>query len=232
MQKYEYLLFDADNTLFDFTQAEYLAFRIAAESGAIPFSEELYRTYSEINDSLWKKLETGAITLEFLKLERFRLLLLHIGCAECDETTEKAAFLRDAYIEALGKQTCLIDGAEEVCRELSERYKMYLVTNGISKIQRARFNSSALKPYFRDIFISEELGCAKPAPAYFDAVFSAIGNLERGKCLVIGDSLTSDCDGAIAYGLDICRFNPSGASDKGRKLTYTVKKLTELTEIL
>ena len=232
MRKYEYLLFDADNTLFDFSKAEFLAFRIAAEGGAITFSEELYRNYSEINDGLWKRLEKKEISLEFLKIERFRLLLLSLGYAENDETLDKAAFLRDCYIKALGEQTCLIEGAEEVCRELSEKYEMYLVTNGISKIQRARFNKSELKPYFKDIFISEEIGAAKPASAYFDAVFSAIGNPPREKCLVIGDSLTSDCDGATAYGLDICRYNPVGDSDKGRVITYTVQKLSELTEIL
>lgn len=232
MKKYEYLLFDADNTLFDFTKAEYLAFRVTAEGGGLPFSEELYREYSAINDRLWKKLEKKEVTLEFLKTERFRLLLLSLGHADDAETLAKAAGLRDCYMKSLGEQTCLIEGAEEVCRELSQRYTMYLVTNGIGKIQRARFHASALKPYFKDIFISEEIGAAKPSPAYFDAVFSAIGQPDKEKCLMIGDSLTSDCDGAIAYGLDICRYNPNEESDKGRKITYTVKKLSELTALL
>jgi len=232
MKKYEYLLFDADNTLFDFSKAEYLAFRIAAEGGAIPFSEELYREYSTINDGLWKRLEKKEITLEFLKIERFRLLLISLGYEDDETTLDKAAFLRDCYIEALGEQTCLIEGAADVCRKLSEKYKMYLVTNGISKIQRSRLEKSELKPYFRDIFISEEIGAAKPSLSYFDAVFASLGNPPREQCLVIGDSLTSDCDGAIAYGIDICRYNPMGDSDKGRVITYTVKKLSELTEIL
>ncbi|MBQ4354195.1 MAG: YjjG family noncanonical pyrimidine nucleotidase [Clostridia bacterium] len=232
MRKYEYLLFDADNTLFDFTKAEYLAFRKTAESGGLPFSEQLYSQYSAINDALWKKLEKKEITLESLKLERFRQLLLTLDEPDNAEMTEKACFLRDTYIQSLGEQTCLIEGAEEISKELSERYTMYLVTNGIGRIQRARFGASALKPYFKDIFISEEIGAAKPSPAYFDAVFQAIGNPPKEKCLMIGDSLTSDCDGAIQYGIDICRYNPNGEDDKGRKLTYTVKKLSELTAIL
>ena len=232
MKKYEYLLFDADNTLFDFSKAEFLAFRIATESGGIPFSEEIYQKYSEINDSLWKKLETGEINLEFLKLERFRLLLISLGYEESGDSAKKAIFLKDSYIEALGKQTCLIKGAVEICRALSTKYKMYLITNGISNIQRARFDSSELKPFFREMFVSEEIGAAKPSVAYFDHVFSRLGNPSKDKCLVIGDSLTSDCDGAISYGLDICRFNPKGESDQGRRITYTVKKLEELLDIL
>ncbi len=232
MKKYEYLLFDADNTLLDFSKAEYLAFRFTAESEGLAFSEDLYNAYSVINDGLWKSLERKEIDLEFLKLERFRRLLLGMGYEENETTMTKAARLRDCYTESLGEQTCLIEGAEEVCKELSERYDMYLVTNGIAKIQHARIDNCAIKPYFKDVFISEEIGASKPSPAYFDAVFAALGMPEKEKCLVIGDSLTSDCDGAIAYGLDICRYNPKGESDKGRKITYTVNKLSELTELL
>lgn len=232
MKKYEYLLFDADNTLFDFNMAEFLAFRTVSESGELPYSDQLYREYSAINDNLWKKLEKGAITLDFLKLERFRILLTMIGFPENKETTAKAAEFRDIYMNSLAEQTCLIEGAAEVCRELSTRYQMYIITNGIGRIQRSRFEKSELKPYFKDIFISEELGVAKPSSAYFDAVFEKLGNPALEKCLVIGDSLTSDCDGAIGYGLDICRFNPKDLPDNGRKITYTVKKLSELTAIL
>lgn len=232
MKKYEYLLFDADNTLFDFNMAEFLAFRETAESGELPYSEELYREYSMINDSLWKKLEVGAITLEHLKLERFRMLLISLGYPENEQTTEIAEKLRDTYMRSLSEQTCLIEGATEVCRELSKHYRMFIITNGIGMIQRSRLENSELKPYFEDIFVSEELGAAKPSQAYFDAVFARIGYPVKEKCLVIGDSLTSDCDGAIMYNLDICRYNPNGLPDNGREITYTVKKLSELTAIL
>ena len=232
MSRYGILLFDADNTLFDFDRAEYLSFRHTAETEGLPFSETLYRRYSEINDSLWKRIERNEITLEFLKKERFRLLLLSLGESDDSETDRRAELLRDCYIGALGEQTCLIDGAEEVCRALAERYRLYLVTNGIAQIQRRRFERSVLRPYFRDIFISEELGAAKPSKAYFDEVFRRIGQPEKQRVLMIGDSLTSDCDGAIACGLDICRYNPDGKPDNGRILTYTVKKLSELSDLL
>lgn len=232
MKKYEYLLFDADNTLFDFNMAEFLAFRTVTESEELPYSDQLYREYSAINDNLWKKLEKGTITLEQLKIERFRILLMMIGYPDSKKTTAKAAQLRDIYMDSLADQSCLIEGAAEVCRELSTRYQMYIITNGIGRIQRKRLANSELKPYFKDIFISEELGAVKPSSDYFDAVFEKIGNPAHEKCLVIGDSLTSDCDGAISYGLDICRYNPKELPDNGREITYTVKKLSELTSIL
>ena len=232
MSRYRILLFDADNTLFDFTRAEEIAFRETAARGGLVYTDALYRRYSAINDGLWKKLEQREIDLESLKLERFRFLLEECGAAAGDDLFSYAAFLRDAYIESLGEQCVLIDGAQELCRDLAGKYRMFLITNGISRIQRKRFAKSAIAPYFEGMFVSEELGAGKPSPAYFDAVFAALGQPEKSSVLVIGDSLTSDCDGAIAYGLDICRFDPKGEGNGGRALTYTVGKLSEIRDLL
>ncbi len=232
MKKYEYLLFDADNTLLDFTKAEHLAFRFTAEKCGLEYSDELYRTYSKINESLWKKLEIGGITLDKLKLERFRLLLVSYDGAEREDTLARAETMRDTYMANLGLQGCLLPDAEEVCAALSEKYDMYIITNGIASIQHSRLSRTPLLKYFRRVFISEEIGYAKPSREYFEFVLNAIGDYDKSKYLVIGDSLTSDCDGAIGYGLDICRFNPNNSPNNGRELTYTVSKLTELTELL
>ena len=229
MQKYDILLFDADNTLLDFTTAEYNAFRLTAESCGLTYSDELYRTYSAINDGLWKRLERQKVTLDQLKTERFRLLLLETGLPASDDVSRR---MSETYMSSLGTQSCLIDGAEEICRRLSRVYTMCLVTNGIASIQRSRIDGSLLKPYFPHVFISEEIGAAKPKPEFFDHVMEKLGYPPKERVLVIGDSLTSDCDGAIAYGLDVCRYNPDGLSDNGRPITYTVKKLAELAELL
>jgi len=230
MKQYQILLFDADNTLFDFTRAEYLAFRETTAKMGLPFSEAYYARYSEINDGLWKRLERKEITLEFLKTERFRLLLAADG--EAPDTLARAETMRDVYIASLASQTCLIDGADEVCHALSKDYRLFLVTNGISKIQRSRLSKSALADCFEDIFVSEELGVAKPAEEYFDRVFAKIGADKKDVSLVIGDSLSSDCDGAIRYGIDICRYNPAQKPADGRKLTYEIQKLTDLLPLL
>ncbi len=142
---YRYLLFDADNTLFDFNKAEYLSFRDMCSACNVRYSEELYEQYSAINDRLWKLLEQKEISLETLKIERFRQLLTANGYAETDAAA-KAPEMRDCYMERLGQQTVLIDGAEEICRKLSANYELYIVTNGISRIQRSRFAKSVLKP--------------------------------------------------------------------------------------
>lgn len=232
MKQYQYLLFDADNTLFDFTKAEYLSFRDTCSACNIRYSEELYERYSVINDRLWKLLEQGGIKLDSLKTERFRKLLLADGWEDNDAALEKALEMRDSYIEHLANQTCLIDGAEEICRKLAKHYELYIVTNGISRIQRSRFAKSVLRPYFRDLFISEEIGAGKPSPEYYDHVLRTIGCNRKQAYLAIGDSLTSDCAGAVNYGLDIVYYNPDGKPGNGLPLTHIIQNLSELEKIL
>ncbi len=232
MANYKYILFDMDNTLLDFSRAEYLAFRETAENVGLTYSEKLYEDYSEINESLWKRLEVGTITLEELKTERFRMLLTSLGYTDNAEKEKRAFEMREEYMRALGQQGCLVENALEVCKELSKKYRMFIVTNGIADIQVSRFELSGIKPYFEEMFISENIGYTKPDKGYFDYVLNAVGDSDKSAYLVIGDSLTSDCDGAIAYGLDICRFNPKNQPDKGRVLTYNISKLTDLFEII
>ena len=49
------------------------------------------------------------------------------------------------------RQRYILSGAEEFCREVSARIPIYLVTNGISQIQRSRFGDCAITPYLSGI---------------------------------------------------------------------------------
>ena len=231
--QYTCLLFDADNTLLDFSAAERKAFRETCQTAGILCSDEGYRQYSHINDGLWKKLERGEITAEKLKVERFRLWLDWYRQTERTDTRAITPDrMRDAYVVALGKQADLMPDAEEVCRTLSARYShMYVITNGIGEIQRARFAATPLMQYFGRLFISGEIGYAKPDVRFFDAVLSTIGIRDRRTVLVIGDSLTSDMAGAIGAGLDCCYLSPDGKKHD-LPVTYTVSRLSDLCALL
>ncbi len=231
--KYKYILFDADNTLLNFSAAEYNSFRTMCAGCGFEFTEDGYKTYSAINDSLWKRLEKGEINADFLKTERFRLYLTEkLGYPDNVETLAEAEEMRQVYMDCLAHQSTPVDGAVDICRYLSGKYKLYIITNGVSQIQRSRFSGSEITPYIEDFFISEEIGFAKPSWEYFDYVLAHAGSGNREEYLVVGDSLTSDCDGAIAAGIDICRFNPENKPSMGRELTYNIEKLSELKAIL
>lgn len=229
--KYDCLLFDADNTLLDFDRAEYLSFGYTARAAGLGYSDELYFEYSQINSSLWKKLEKKEITLDKLKTERFRILLMNHGYGS-DESAPLAAEMKNLYMGELSRHGETTDGAAEILGYFHGRCRIAVCTNGIAEIQHGRLNASGLLRYADGLFISEEIGAVKPSRAYFDIVFAQFGIKDKSGVLMIGDSLTSDCDGAIEYGIDICRYNPGSLSDEGRILTYSIKHLDELKQIV
>ena len=224
---YPYLLFDADNTLFDFDQAERNAHLLLCRAHGLAFSEEGYQLYHKCNADLWRDFDRGLCTKEYLLVERFRRYLAITG-----ERADPEALNRD-HLRALGEGAMLLPGAEELCRVLSRDHRLYLLTNAVASVQKTRFANSAIAPYFQGAFISEEVGVGKPDPAYFDYVFHAVPGLARDNALVIGDSLTSDIQGANNAGLPCCWFNPKGQPrPQGLRIGYEIRALEELYAIV
>ena len=197
------VLLDLDDTIFDFKACERQALVNAFLALGIPFSEEVASKYTVINDSVWKKLERREITRERLKVERFRILLDECGLEADPER------LSDAYADRLSETNALIDGAIDFLRELSARYRLYAVTNGFESIQMGRIRAANIDKYFREIFISQKIGSDKPGAAFFDYCRDRIGFSIESTALV-GDSLTSDVKGGVAYGLYTIWYDPNG----------------------
>ena len=72
MVRYPYLLFDADDTLLDFSRNGDKAFSLLCAKYSFPCNEESRALFEAFNQPLWRDLERGTITKEFLKTERFR----------------------------------------------------------------------------------------------------------------------------------------------------------------
>ena len=65
------ILFDLDNTIYDFDLAEKNALTSMLIDIGVQPSEEKNRLYSKINLSFWKRLEKGEITRKQLMVQRF-----------------------------------------------------------------------------------------------------------------------------------------------------------------
>lgn len=200
--RYNVILFDADDTLFDFHTAQAESLRQTCEAYGLAFGEALLEKYHKINVMLWDAFEQGNITQAELRLRRFDLLFEEFSL-QADSVK-----VNDLYVENLGKCTFLLEGAVELCKTLSENCKLYIVTNGLTDTQIPRLKNSLLAPYIFDMFISEEIGAAKPAKAYFDEVFRRIGAADRQRMILLGDSPSSDIIGGKNAGIDTCLFIP------------------------
>ena len=197
------LLMDADDTIFDFPKCEYNALKETIAKNGLTFTDETHQIFSQINNSLWKKFEINKITRSELKIQRFRQLV-----ETCFGDFQNPDVLADTYITELSKQPVLIDGAFEALQKITRKFDVYIITNGLSRVQRGRFSRSPVTPLVKDIFISDEMGVNKPNKEYFDKVLSVIPQKDTSKILVVGDSLTSDMQGGKNAGLMTCIYDP------------------------
>ena len=220
------LLFDLDNTLFDFNHAERIAVGKTLKHFHIEPREAVLKRYSELNLMQWKLLEQGKISRKQVKLHRFQLLFAELGT---DAPADEAAVI---YETLLASGHYFMDGAEELLETLYGKYRMYLVTNGTLSVQKGRLKSAGISRYFGDIFISEELGYNKPSVEYFDCCFSKIPDFHKETAVIIGDSLTSDIQGGINAGIRTIWFNPQHEKAIDIIPDHEFDKLCKLPELL
>ena len=226
-KRYDLLLCDADNTIFDFEKAEENAFYEACAAAGIEANEELLHTYSVINQSLWELLEKGGITQSVLRVRRFELFLDEIG------VSGDAAKMGADFADALGRQGIPLEGAFEAVERWSKLMPVIIVTNGISKVQHGRMDKSPIAPFLSGLVISEEVGVAKPHPKMLKIGMEMAGVSDKSRVLMLGDSLSSDIAAAANAGVDACWFNPKGMENKkGLPVAYEIRSLDEVDAIL
>lgn len=227
MTPYSILLFDADNTLFNFDAGNRRAFSEVCRICHLPDTDELFHAYEAVNAEMWSAFDRGECTKDFLVVERFRLYLERAGLQADPVQCNKI------HLSTLAANTVLLPHALEVCRTLAQTHSLYIVTNAVAAVQKARLAASDLRPYITDAFISEDAGASKPSVAYFDYVFSRIPGITRENCLLIGDSPSSDLQGANNYGIPCCWYNPRGlARPDGMRIDYEIRDLPELLPIV
>ena len=223
-----YLLFDADDTLFDFPQASSRAFSVMCAANGIPNTPEVYQRYHEINKVLWQAFDRGEVTKDFVTHERY---VRFLKALELDRDPGQCN--RD-YLAALGQSVFPLPHAEEVCRTLASRgHHLYIVTNAVASVQRSRLALCTFGDVFEGAFISEEAGASKPDKAYYDYVRARVPEISPENTLVIGDSLTTDIRGANNAGFPCCWFNPGGAAaPPDLTIDYEIHDLRELLDIV
>ena len=220
---YTWLLFDADNTLWDFDAAEAHALEQTLLERDIAWSAEVLGTYRLINRAAWDDYEAGRLPKEQLRDVRFRRLLEHY------RQDHPAEALSLSYRKYLAASNHLLEGAMEVLEYAQSRYRMGLITNGLHEVQRPRLANTGIADYFEFIAISDELGVAKPQAAFFDHAYTQMGRPPREEVLVIGDNPNADVKGALDYGFAACWLRHPGAADrKHLRETIRIRKISEL----
>ncbi|WP_116127399.1 YjjG family noncanonical pyrimidine nucleotidase [Lewinella sp. IMCC34183] len=224
---YTWLLFDADNTLWDFNAAEASALERTLLQCDLKWSEEVLGTYRLINRAAWTDFENGILPKEQLRDIRFKRLLEHY---RHDHPVEELSLSYRTYLAASNH---LLAGARDLLDTVRSRYRLGLITNGLREVQRPRLANTGIAPYFEFIAISDEVGAAKPDPAFFEHAAREMGHPDPASVLVVGDNPNADIGGALAFGYDACWLrHPGAAAHPKLGATFTIRDIRELTEVL
>ena len=197
------IVFDADHTLIDFNADavnayERLCARCGARADGTGFLAAAYRKWEEHG---LHRVDTERVLRGFHEIYREYVAdLFSLASQE-----EPALSGREGeYIGLLSEEGKPLGASLETVARLSERYPIFVATNGLSAMQRGRLRAFA--PYVRELFISEELGCIKPDAAFFwEALRSSASSLamrSSATALNISPALGTSFIPAISTGTD------------------------------
>lgn len=202
---YDWILFDADHTLFDFDRSARHALARTLEEAGIAVVDDQFDIYHRINAEAWRAFEDKLIDVQALRRVRFERFFQEIG-VEHDAPEEFNA----SYLGKLPDLPFFMDGAMELLDNLRTQCALGIITNGLREVQRPRLVKSGLIDYFRVVVVSGEIGLAKPDPAYFAHAHLHMGEPDKARVLVVGDNLNSDIRGGRDFGFQTCWYNPRG----------------------
>jgi putative hydrolase of the HAD superfamily len=222
VHNYDWLIFDADNTLFDYDTAEKLALLKTLDQFDIGYDPDtIIDIYHKINHKIWMQFEQGIIKSQAqIKRKRTRQLF---DVLSVDKDIELFA---DSYLLHLSQNGHLLDNAMQVIEHLSKTHQMVIMTNGMTNVQRPRFKASPITRYFAHIVISEEIKHSKPSKEIFDHAFELMEQPAKHKVMMIGDNLGSDIQGGINYGIDTTWYNLQ-KQQINHQATYEINDLLE-----
>ena len=200
MKSYRLIIFDLDDTLFDYAETERSAVIEACKSLGVALAGDLYSKYRIANDIVRGQYpEITPDNLQGFRSERAAEFLALINRSE--------VVPEDFVKEYLERSTLgvLISGVQETLDALDGIPKV-VATNGSNYPRRNKFESSTIAKHFLEFFSAENLGVAKPDPAYFLKIIQRF-DVPREHVLIVGDDYRVDIEAGIRIGVDCCWFN-------------------------
>ena len=223
---YKRLIFDADNTLFDFDRAEEIALVNSLRHHELPVPEGLLDFYRQMNVALWQQLDDKSITLKELKQQRAERLFEFVG-----QATDHQQFSL-FYLQQLAGQPVLLPHVEDTLNQLAPDCEMAIITNGLALVQNARFQRCSIKHHFGALVISEEVGMAKPDPEIFAHTCNLMGWDDPASVLMVGDNYRCDVQGAADFGMATCWFNLRKMSHDFTDHDHEIHRFDELLGVV
>ena len=223
---FDILFLDLDDTILDFKKAERIAIAATIRGFGVEPTDEVLGRYHTINKHQWELLEKGEKTRAQILVDRFALLFAELG------VTVDAEKCARQYEHNLSQGHWFLPGAEEAVKSLHKRFRLFLASNGTASVQHGRMTSAGLYPYFEQVFVSQKIGHNKPSRVYFESCLAQIEGFDKARCIMVGDSLSSDILGGINAGIATCWVAPPDKDCGDIRPDYRIGSIAQLEELL
>ena len=207
------VMFDLDDTLFDYTHSRHSAF-IALKNSYLALSGTTLNELDQLWNLYWKQLvpsETISHQADilYLRRERIRLILSRFGVPLTGKELDYAV---KTYADCYEQSMKPVPGCLEVLNELrAKNIQVGVITNNPRDGQEQKLKSCGIRDYVSVLVASGDLGYSKPDPRIFEYTLKKIGAGLKNS-IMVGDSFDADILGAMRFGMKAIWLNRFGKS--------------------
>ncbi|MFJ4965747.1 HAD family hydrolase [Streptomyces sp. NPDC088729] len=221
------VLWDVDDTIFDYSGADRTGMRRLLEHEGLPAAyasaDEALEAWRALASVHWARVAAGETDFAGHRRDRVRdFLSLALEDAEADDWFARHA----AHYEAAW---ALFDDVVPVLDRLAGGYRHGILSNSTILHQHRKLTALGVRDRFESLVCAVELGVSKPDAAAFHAACEALA-LEPREVAYVGDEPDIDAAGAVAAGLTGIWLDRRGRG--GRSDLVRITGLDELPALL
>ncbi|MFE2171398.1 HAD family hydrolase [Streptomyces sp. NPDC059447] len=224
------VLWDIDDTLFDYTGADAagLARHLEVEGIAERYGTpaEALALWRRITDRHWARFAAGEGTFQGQRRDRVREFL---GRPAMTDGQADAWF--DQYVAHYKAAWTVFPDVVPVLDALAADYRHGVLSNSSLVNQDPKLRDLGLRDRFEVLICAVELGVSKPEAAAFLAGCEALG-LPPGEVAYVGDQPEIDARGARDAGLTAFWLDRDGGRGPGPDGAHRIEGLDRLPELL
>jgi 5'-nucleotidase len=228
------ILFDLDDTLFDFTGCWEFGMKETMRlhpTTADLETEALYLRFEYYSQSLWFLQEEKKVTFnQYRRLRLIRTLKDFGRELNNDLADDFNRLFITKHLEAIRPSAMII----QMLGNFSNKYRLGIITNGPSDISYQKVTRLGIERFIDQsvVFVSEVAGYAKPDQRIFETALQHF-DVTPSEAIFVGDNWKADITGAIDAGINAIWLNRHNSKPTtSHQPLAIIEKLEELEFIL
>lgn len=228
----EGILFDMDDTLYDFSATWQNGTRELLEDIMRPYAippDEYWPTFERLNRVLFRHVDTGQLPGPLARVLRWELLSAIYDLDGLDVES-----INQRHLRTMAERCVPFPDTVETVRQLAALYRLGIITNGPGDLLAARLKTIGLDRFFPPSrrIAADQVNAYKPDPAIFRIAMRHMG-LPATSVIFVGDSWDFDIQGAVTAGMPAVWFNPHGRTcPDPDSLWAEIARLSDLPRLL